>query len=168
VDRPVKYGDAPAPSGGVLSKPIGGLGKLTAGIHTLTVLAVTRVTGGWAVILQNSQRECHTETLEHWPLEWQPGTKVVAEVGLTAGFVVYRTVRGFQAVDAETRALLSGVLPSAGDVYLAVQPTQPASTCLKVVTDEHGRRLDARVHPAATSSPAPKGAGPTPGPECQG
>lgn len=168
MDRPVKYGEVPAPSGGVLSKPIGGLGKLVAGTHTLTVLAVSRVTNGWAVILQNTQRECHTDTVEHWLPEWGPGTKVVAEIGLTPGFVVYRTVRGFQAMDAETRAPLSTTLASAGEVYLAVRPIQPASTCLKVVTDEHGRRLDARVHPATTSSQASEDARPAPGTERPG
>lgn len=145
--RPVKYGAVPPPSGGSLSKPIGGLGKLTTGTHTLEVLSATRTSANaWLVILQNSRRECHTETLEHWLPEWVPGTSVRATVGLTPGFIVYKTVGGFQARDAQTLDPLTGVLPDAGAVYLAVRPVQPASTCLTEVTDGAGRRLDARVH----------------------
>lgn len=155
MSRPTRYGVQPPPTGGALSRPIGGLGKLLPGEYQVTVLSVTRgPAGSWAVILQDHKDECHYEQLEDWPLDWPTGTELVATIGLGPGYVLYSGPQGFQARDAQTREPATGWLKSAADVYLAMRPATPAVPQLVEVTDGQ-RRIKPRLYaPPDTERPA--------------
>jgi hypothetical protein len=152
LTRPTRYGVQPPPSGGALDRPIGGLGKLLPGEHTVKVIsAVLLKSTAWSVVIQDCRKECHFEVVVDWPKDWVVGTSLVATIELDRGYVLYTGPQGFQARDAQTRSVLTGWLPTAGEVYLTMVPLYPASTRLVRVTDGN-REFEPLLYTAADAA----------------
>jgi hypothetical protein len=123
------------PSGGMMSKPISGMGKLTPGTHAVEVLSVVVGTVRTALILQDVAGHCHTEDLEWLDPEVRQGLKCKAVIVPTEGFVVCRDVDKFQAQDAKTRQPITGWLTDIQQLYTQAVGLghRPASTQLEAL-----------------------------------
>ena len=141
------------PSGGVMSKPIGGMGKLTPGTHDCEVLSVSVGSVRTTLILQNTVGHCHSEDLTWLEPEINMGVKLKAKIGPTAGFVVCRDGDKFQAQDAKTRAPITGWLTDIQQLYTQAVGLghHPASTQLEALI-LHDKTIIPKLY-AAEASP---------------
>ena len=152
------------PSGGIMSKQISGMGKLTPGTHACEVLAITVGSVRTTLILQDSAGHCHAQDLEWLDPEIRVGQKLKAKVVTTDGFVVCRDVDKFQAQDAKTRAPITPWLTDIQALYSQALGLghHPASTQLEALYLDDKTILPKLYSPEAS----PKGqvvAAPAPG-----
>jgi hypothetical protein len=131
------------PSGGVLTRPIAGLGKYAPGVHDCEVVAVSATAAGrHTLLLTNSAGHVHTEDLAAAPPVWcRTGAQVTARVVVGPGAVLVRDVGRYQAQDSQTRAELTAWLASPADVLAALTAsgTALATTYLGEVTHRDTR-----------------------------
>lgn len=134
-----------APSAGLATRPIGGLGKLDVGVWNLTVLTVLRRPTSVEVVLAAPQGHSHYERLAAWPRDLDsPDSPVVGRVGPGPGFALERDVRLFRGVDARTREALTDWTADAALVYhqLTTRGLRPASTFLEAYKNADGQWVD--------------------------
>ncbi len=122
-----------APSAGVATRPIGGLGKLDIGKWKLEVLTVVRRPSCVEVALEATTGHVHYERVLTWPRALdEAGTKLEGVVMPGPGFALERDVKKFRGVDAQTREALTAWTVDAAQVYnqLVGRGLRPASTQL--------------------------------------
>jgi hypothetical protein len=150
------------PSGGQLSKPIVGQGKLGVGRHRLSVLSARKVRGGhWDVILADAGNHCHLEAVADWPLDLTQG-EIEAEITLGPGYAVARDGGVYYGVDTGTRAQVTDRHPSVQAVYdqASADGRLPCTTQLKAYRRVKPagdwvevRVVDPAIHSTKTSGP---------------
>lgn len=125
-----------APSAGVATRPIGGLGKLDCGVWKLSVLTVVRRPTCVEVALEATTGHVHYERVRGWDrVADEAGVQLQGRVGPGPGFALERDVKKFRGVDARTREPLTDWTETAALVYhqLVGQGMAPASTRLEAI-----------------------------------
>ncbi len=154
-----------APSAGVVSRQVGGAGKLSPGRHDLEVLSVAEYPTHCVVILANAAGHAHAEPVADRPPPWfRVGVRVRASIQPGPGFVVVRDVDRYQGQDSATRAPITEWTQDLGELYAAATAagSKPATTELREVT--HGDdtwRPQLHLPPARPAAPSTT---PTPNP----
>ncbi len=145
-------------SGGQLSNPLPGMGKLGIGKHRVTVLAVTPGPNTTSIILETLAREAHAEAVP-WVPDWVlVGMPVDAKIGFTHGAIVCRNVDQYQGQDALSLTPYTAWLPSIDAVYAALPKDIPlASTRLMELShaDYGTHRFDQVPSDVVEASPTP-------------
>lgn len=152
-----RHGAAAPPSGGVVSRPILGMGRLPPGTYAVEVLSLTQERRP-TLIVQAINQHCHAETVE-----WQlcltgivAGDKLNVSIVARQGYVVERDGGAYRARDADTGAALGDWRPDLAAVATAMQVRSipPADTFIATIQ----RRGEDAVHtlatPAASNSEA--------------
>lgn len=124
------------PSAGLVTKPIGGLGKLDTGVWKLEVLTALRRPSCVEVVLVASTGHSHYERVTAWPRDLDPtASHCEGRVGLGPGFVLERNVQQYRGVDGQTKTPLTEWTESPASIYhdLAARGLAPATTELKEI-----------------------------------
>lgn len=151
-----------SPSGGVLSKPIKGMGRLPPGTHTVEVLSCVRTERAVSFIGQAVDGDCHAEVLEFLPHEIREGMKVSLDIQPFGGYVVDRSAGQYRARDPETGQALGDWTSDIGDLWakMTARGLRPATTSIKEIWygDASYRPISVHDHPTEAdrkSSPNP-------------
>jgi hypothetical protein len=125
------------PSGGVLSRPVGGVGKLAAGEHQVELLVLTKHGKKTTVTFATPGDHTHVEQVDFLPDWVRDKRRYTVRVGYTAGYMVVRSRGQVQVQDAQTRQPLSewGEVTTVLDAIIREGKLHPCSTRLEAISD---------------------------------